>query len=143
MSSTLEGFPLLSEFTAAERAELEACLEPRDLDVGSVLFHSGEETDALYFIVDGTISIRADSQTVSELGAGEVLGALSLVCVGRRECDAAGAVPTKLLSLSRERYVRLREDVPALALRLQEAVLRSFSLLVRGLVGDARATPST
>jgi hypothetical protein len=46
------------------------------------------------------------------------------------------------LSLTREAYLRLRDDVPALALRLQEAVLRSFSSLVRSVVSDSRA-PST
>jgi CRP-like cAMP-binding protein len=140
--SVLDGFPLLSEMTAEERTALEACLEPRELDAGSVLFHGSEETDALYFVVEGAIAIRNEGQNVAELGAGEVLGALSLVCVGRRECEAAGATPAKLLSLTREGYVRLREDLPALALRLQEAILRSFSMLVRGVIDDSRA-PST
>jgi hypothetical protein len=36
----------------------------------------------------------------------------------------------------------MREDLPALALRLQEAILRSFSLLVRGVVSDSRAPSS-
>jgi CRP-like cAMP-binding protein len=143
MTAVLDGFPLLSELTAEERTALEACLETRDLDAGSVLFHGGEETDALYFVVDGALVIRSDGQNVSELGAGEVLGALSLVCVGRRECEAAAAAPTKLLSLTREGYVRLREDLPALALRLQEAILRSFSMLVRGVIGDSRAASTS
>ncbi|HKC49905.1 MAG TPA: cyclic nucleotide-binding domain-containing protein [Myxococcota bacterium] len=143
MTSVLDGFPLLSDMTSEERSALEACLEARELDMGSVLFRSGEETDALYFVVDGAISIRADGQNVSELGAGEVLGALSLVCVGRRECDASGATPVKLLSLTRESYVRLREDLPALTLRLQEAILRSFSMLVRGVIGDSRSPSSS
>lgn len=143
MTAVLDGFPLLSEFTAEERSTLEACLETRELDAGSALFHSGEETDALYFVVEGTIAIRADGESLAELGAGEVLGALSLVCVGRRECEASGATPTKLLSLTREGYVRLREDLPALALRLQEAILRSFSMLVRGVIGDSRAPSSS
>ena len=142
MTSVLDGFPLLSEFTAEERATLEGCLEARELDVGSVLFHGGEEADALYFVVEGRIAIRSDGQGVGELSAGEVLGALSLVSVGRRECEAYGATPTRLLSLTREGYLRLRGDLPALALRLQEAILRSFALLVRGVVSDSRA-PST
>jgi CRP-like cAMP-binding protein len=142
MTALLDGFPLLSELTTEERGSLEACLETRELDAGSVLFHGGEETDALYFVVDGALAIKSEGQTVSELGVGEVIGALSLVCVGRRECEATAAAPTKLLSLTRESYVRLREDLPALALRLQEAILRSFSMLVRGVIADSRA-PST
>ncbi|MFI5316254.1 MAG: cyclic nucleotide-binding domain-containing protein [Myxococcota bacterium] len=142
MTSVLDGFPLLSELTNDERSTLEACLEARALDMGSVLFHGGEEADALYFIVEGSIAVRSEGQSVGELNAGEVLGALSLVSVGVRECEASGATSTRLLALTREGYLRLRADLPALALRLQEAILRSFASLVRGVVGDSRA-PST
>lgn len=141
MTPVLDGFPLLSELSADERIALGSCLEARELDAGSTLFHAGEEAEALYLIVEGAVTVRADGQGLAELGAGEVLGALCLVSVGRRECEVVGATATKLLSLTREGYVRLREDLPALALRLQEAILRSFSSLVRGVVEDSRSAP--
>lgn len=141
MSSLLAGFPLLSELSDEGRAALEAYLEPRELDAGSILFHSGEEADALYFALEGAVTIRSEGQTLTEFGPGEVLGALSLVSIGKRECEAVCATPTRVMSLTRERYLRLREDVPGLALCLQEAVLRSFAALVRGVVGDSRAAP--
>jgi CRP-like cAMP-binding protein len=143
MTALLEGFPLLSELSADERAALEACMEARELDAGSVLFRAGEEAEELYFIVEGAVAVRSDGERVSELGAGEVLGALAIVTVGRRECEVSSATATKLLSLTRERYVRLREDLPALALRLQEAILRNFSTLVRGVLSDSRAPTSS
>jgi CRP-like cAMP-binding protein len=141
MSSPLSGFPLLSELSDENHAALEGYLEPREFDAGSILFHGGEEADALYFALEGTVTIRTDGQTVAELGPGEVFGALSLVSIGKRECDALCATPTRVMSLTRERYLRLREDAPGLALRLQEAVLRSFASLVRGVVGESRAAP--
>lgn len=141
MSSPLSGFPLLSELTDENRTALEGYLETKELDAGSVLFHSGEEADALYFALEGAVTIRTDGQIVSELGPGEVFGALSLVSIGKRECEALCATPTRVMALTRERYLRLREDVPGLALRLQEAVLRSFAALVRGVVGESRAAP--
>jgi CRP-like cAMP-binding protein len=140
--NALGGFPILSELSDDERGALESALEPRELDPGSVLFHSTEEADALYFLVEGSITIRSEGASLADLGPGEVLGALSLVSIGRRECDAVGATRAKLLSLTREGYLRLRDDAPALALRLQEAVLRSFAALVRGIVGDSRAPTS-
>ncbi|HTO07080.1 MAG TPA: cyclic nucleotide-binding domain-containing protein [Myxococcota bacterium] len=139
MSSPLAGFPLLSELSDENRKVLEGYLEPRELDAGSVLFHSGEEADALYFAIEGTFTIRAEGQSLAELGPGEVLGALSLVSIGKRECDAVCATPTRVMSLTREHYLRLRDDAPGLALRLQEAVLRSYASLVRGVVGDSRS----
>jgi len=142
MSSVLEGFALLSELTSENRTALEGYLEARELDAGSVLFHTGEEADALYFALEGSFTIRSDGQNLSELGAGEVLGALSLVSIGRRECDAVCATATRVMTLTREHYLRLRDDYPAIALYLQEAVLRNFSSLVRTVVGESRAALS-
>jgi CRP-like cAMP-binding protein len=139
VTHSLDGFPLLSELTADERSALAACIEERELDGGSVLYRTGEEADALYFVVEGLVSIRADGLGATELGPGEVLGALSTVSIGKRECTVAGATSVRLLTLSREAYLRLRDDLPALALRLQEAILRSFSNLVRGVLEDSRA----
>ena len=139
MTQGLDGFPLLSELTAAERSALEGCLELRELDSGSVLYRTGEEADALYFVVEGLVSIRAEGQSLTELGPGEVLGPLSIVAIGKRECEVVGATAVRLLTLSREAYLRLRDDLPPLALRLQEAILRSFSALVRGVLEDSRA----
>ena len=139
MTQGLDGFPLLSELTADERSALEGCLEPRELGGGSVLYRTGEEADALYFVIEGLVSIRADGQSLADLGPGEVLGALSTVSIGKRECTVVGATSVRLLTLSREAYLRLRDDLPALALRLQEAILRSFSNLVRGVLEDSRA----
>jgi CRP-like cAMP-binding protein len=139
VSSGLNGFPLLSELTADERSTLEARLESRELDSGSTLYRAGEEADALYFVVDGLVSIRTSGQILAELAPGEVLGALSTVSIGKRECDVVSATKVRLLALTREDYLRLRDDLPALALRLQEAILRSFSMLVRGVLEDSRA----
>jgi CRP-like cAMP-binding protein len=142
VTAVLDQFSLLSEFTSDDRTALEAYLEPRELDAGSTLYRVGEETDAVYFVVEGAVAIRTDGQSLCDLGPGEVLGALCLVSIGRRECDVVGATAAKLLSLSREGYLRLRDDLPALALRLQEGILRSFSSVVRGVVDDSRAAPS-
>lgn len=142
MTPGLDGFPLLSELSADDRAALEVCLEARELDAGSTLYRAGEEAEALYFVVEGAVAVKDNGQVLCELTAGEVLGGLSIVSIGKRECEVVGAVPTQLRSLTREGYQRLREDTPALALRLQEAILRSFSALVRGVLEDSRASSS-
>ena len=135
----LDRCSLLSEFLPDDRKALAEFLEPRELDPGSTLFRATEEAEEAYFVVEGGLNVRAAGETLGELGPGEVLGALCLVSAGRRECDAVAATTTKLLCLSRETYLRLRGDAPALALQLQEAVLRSFGSVVRSVTTEARA----
>lgn len=138
MTEVLDDCPLLSEFIAEDRRALTELLSPRELDAGAALFRVSDEAEELFFVESGSLSIRTDGQPIADLGAGEVLGGLSLVTVGRRECDAVAVEPTRLLALSREAYLRLRTDRPALALQLQEAVLRSFAALVRSSLADSR-----
>jgi len=139
MNEQLGRFPLLAELIDSERRTLAEFLTARELDAGSTLFRSSEEAEELYFVTCGSLAIRSDGQTIGELGAGEVLGALCLVSVGLRECDAVAAESSQLLCLSRESYLRLRSDQPTLALQLEEAILRSFSSLVRNILVDSRA----
>lgn len=140
MNDSLNRFPLLGELTEADRRALTEFLSEREVDAGSALFRASDEAEELFFVARGSVSIRSEGQTVAELGAGEVLGALCLVSVGLRMCDAVASEPSQLLSLSRESYSRLRLDQPALALQLEEAVLRSFSSLVRSVLVDAHTS---
>jgi CRP-like cAMP-binding protein len=139
MSEQLDRFPLLGELIADDRQALAEFLTAREIDAGSTLFRASEEAEELFFVTQGSLAIRSEGQTIADLGAGEVLGALCLVSVGLRACDAVATEPAHVLILSRESYLRLRTDQPALALQLGEAVLRSFASLVRNLLVDARA----
>ena len=139
MNEQLGRFPLLAELIDSDRRTLAEFLTARELDAGTTLFRASEEAEELYFVTGGSLAIRSEGQTIGELGAGEVLGALCLFAVGLRECDAVAAETSQLLCLSRESYLRLRSDQPALALQLEEAILRSFSSHVRNMLIDSRA----
>lgn len=139
MINKLDKIPLLAELIADDRRALIEFLSERELDAGNTLFRTNEEAEELYFVLEGSLAIRAEGQTLAELGPGEVLGALCLFSVGRRECDAVAVETTQLLILTRESYLRLRADLPVLALQLEEAIVRTFSSLVRSVLCDARA----
>jgi CRP-like cAMP-binding protein len=141
MNEQLDQFSLLGELIPDDRRTLAEFLTERELDAGSTLFRASEEAEELFFVTEGSLSVRSEGQTIASLGGGEVLGALCLINVGLRMCDAVAVQPTQVLCLSRESYSRLRADQPALALQLEEAVLRSFASLVRNILVDAR-TPS-
>jgi signal-transduction protein with cAMP-binding, CBS, and nucleotidyltransferase domain len=107
----LDGFPLLSELTADERRALEGYLEPRELDGGSTLYRSGEEADALYFVLEGSVTVRDGGQSIAELG--EVLGRSRRL---DRQAQCRWSARSRwLLTLSREAYLRRRDDSAARA----------------------------
>ncbi len=137
MTELLSKAPLFSELGEDERGALLGFLEPRKLEEGSVLFHPGDESSEMYVVIDGVVRIEADGDEIGRAQPGDVLGSLSLVKTGARRCAALAAETTHLLVLTRASYFRLRSDYPALALALQEGIVRQFSgdvhvLLERG-----------
>ncbi len=134
MSEVLAGFALLAELSQNERAVLRDFLELRELGAGRSLFHPGEEAAELFFVEAGRVRLELDGRVLGFLERGDNLGALALLTIGRRECAAIAHEDTRLLSLTRAAYLRLRSDAPALALTLAETILRGFAAGVRPLL---------
>jgi len=127
MSAVLANTAILAELGEDERASLLEFLEARRIEEGGTLFHPGDESSEMYVVVDGAIRIEVDGTEAVRVGPGGVLGALSLVKAGGRRCAAVAAETSSLLVLSRASYFRLRLDHPALALTLQEGIVREVS----------------
>ncbi|WP_375338983.1 cyclic nucleotide-binding domain-containing protein [Ancylothrix sp. D3o] len=124
-------------------------LSERDLDwmltngsrqqvkAGTILIKEGEPTDALYIVVEGslTVSIAAlGGREISTIGGGEVLGEMSFVddrppaaTVKAVEDALVLAVPRKELS------EKLQKDV-LFALRFYRAITKFLSTRLRGAV---------
>jgi CRP-like cAMP-binding protein len=134
----LDGFPLLDDLGANQRDLLREYLEARGLRAGQALFRTGEESGELFLIARGRVRIEAGGRAYGALGNGETLGALSLVAIGSRQCDAIAEDDALLLSLSREAYLRMRLEVPGIALAIQESILRRFTGAVRAVLDGVR-----
>ncbi len=120
----LKRFELLAEFGCDDRTELCELLESRKIAEGKLLFREGEEANALYLVVSGTV--RINSKRAGALGLlceGANLGAISLVAVGRREATAVAETDASVLVLTRAGFHRLAEDAPRTACRLAEAII--------------------
>ena len=127
MKDPLARFGALDELGRDGRLELLPYLAERSYEEGHTVFRTGEEAQELLFVLDGKLRVELHGSEVCTLGAGELIGGLSLLLVGRRRCDLVAASEVQGLALERTTYVRLRTDAPALALAVQEAVLRNFA----------------
>lgn len=136
MSEVLAKAQLLEELGEAGRETLGEFLEPRTYQDGFLLFQQSQEASELLFITEGQVGLRKAGEEVACLESGDSLGAVSLAVIGRRECEAVAIGCVQVLALTRERYLRLRADYPAVALDLQEGVLRHFSGALRAILDD-------
>jgi CRP-like cAMP-binding protein len=152
--------PLLDGIPEAELAELAQVLRRRDLPAGTVLWHEGDEAEAMLLIVDGRVSVSLRlpgdrAVEVASMGPGEVLGEIPLLDGGQRSATARVVEPARLLSLSRADFAALvsrrhptafvlKRRIAAVAcarLRLQLATLAA-SLGDGDAAGEPQATPA-
>ncbi len=141
MSMDLGKFELLQELNDEQRGELAPFLIENSIGIGEFIFRCNDEGAALHMLSEGSVRLELKGRELGLMKAGECIGAVSLVVIGNRQCDALAVSETTLLTLSREAYRRLRADAPTVALALQEGILRTFSGFLRCSVAD-RPTPA-
>ena len=141
MSLALGKFDLLKECTPDELELLADFFEEASLEDGRTLYHRGGEAAALILLREGYVALEADGQPLGEVAPGAALGLTSLVHIGKRVCTARATAPLQTFVLTRESYLRLRADHPALALLLQEGVLRTVAGVMQQLDGVRSSAP--
>lgn len=109
----------------------------REIAAGTVLIHEGQPTDALYIVLDGTLTVSMAAlgdKEISTIGCGEVLGEMSFVdnrppaaTVKAIENSVVLAIPRQPLS------EKLHQDV-LFALRFYRAITKFLSTRLRGAV---------
>jgi sulfate permease, SulP family len=104
-----------------ERAEaLYAHLERLDIPAGHVLIRQGDMTCDVYYLEEGrlTVQIARDSGTpvrLREVGAGTVIGELTMYLGVPRTATVVSAVPCRLYRLSPEALEAMEQTDPVLA----------------------------
>ena len=136
MTDVLTKFEILQDLNDEGRERFAEVLEERRLDAGRTLFRTDDEAEEMFLVAEGQVRLERDGQVLGLLGPGEVLGAGSVVVIGKRECTAVAETSVQLLLLTREGYQRLRMDSPQVALVLQEGILRELGKVLRGSLSD-------
>ena len=83
-----------------------------ELNEGDQVFLQGEEADAFYVVVAGSVEIRVSEegrghQILANLGAGAVIGESSLFLGGQHSASVYASEPATLLSFPREGFMDL------------------------------------
>jgi CRP-like cAMP-binding protein len=80
--------PLFAGVTAAGIEELGAIADEVEVRPGTVLTHQGYREGYFFIVVEGTVRIERDGQTIASLGPGEFLGEIALLDAGPRTATA-------------------------------------------------------
>jgi len=124
---TLRQVPLFESLDKEASHELCELLENLDCKAGTVLFHAGDEGDAMYLIEHGKVRICVRAKdghevTLTELQRGDFFGEMALLDRKPRSADARVSENARLAVLSREHFLSFVATKPNVALEMLTAL---------------------
>jgi branched-chain amino acid transport system substrate-binding protein len=127
-----DSIPLLRDLNRIERASLVPRLDREERSPGDRIVHQGEQGDALYIILAGTVLVsrtdeRGERIDVTHLGPGECFGEMALLSGTPRTADVTAVTDLSLLHLSREGFDKLFNSNPSVSAHLSILLARRFS----------------
>jgi CRP/FNR family cyclic AMP-dependent transcriptional regulator len=124
---TLRHVPLFESLDNEAAQELCELLESIDRKAGALLFHAGDEGDAMYLIEEGKVRICVRAKdghevTLTELERGDFFGEMALLDGNARSADAIVAEDARLAVLSRDHFLSFARSNPNVTLEMLTAL---------------------
>lgn len=129
----LAGFDLMANMQSRELETIQSVLEPREWPRGSVAFNEGDAGDDLFLIVKGNASVRMHmpgqgrSMRLVTFSPGTIFGELALLDHEARSAAVQADTDLTCLVLSRDGFLALSSQHPALAIKLMTNLSRELS----------------
>lgn len=103
---------------------------------GSTLFVEGMPGEVLYIVTEGAIDVTKKTKeggetTVASLGAGEIVGEMSLIDSGLRTATGKTSMDSKLVVITKKSFNEILESDPAIAAKILMELLRVVNRRLR------------
>jgi CRP-like cAMP-binding protein len=137
-SEILRGTPLARELTDAEVDALARLIVVRDLKDGEVLLPEGVSDSNMHVVVSGAISVAKKGEggtwnTLHLLGPGDFVGELSFMDDAPHFAALVASGPTRVFSLSRDRFETLIDTHPRAVYKAMRSIMRVVHAIQRRL----------
>jgi predicted acylesterase/phospholipase RssA/CRP-like cAMP-binding protein len=137
---------LFASLSAEAMTALEAQLTPVTLMGGEVLFKEGEPSDSLYIVISGRLRVASPAvedqpeRLVADLGHGEIVGEMGLVCGEPRSATVVAIRDTNLAKLTEQGFNQL---APNCAQPIYSAIIRQLASRLRNETASIRIRKPT
>jgi CRP/FNR family transcriptional regulator, cyclic AMP receptor protein len=141
MVEILSSASSIMPFTEAEAKIATAYMIGRQFAEGDIIIHEGNRADLDYmlWILDGEATYEAmtavasQSVTITVLGVGGTLGAMSLIDGSPRVLQGVAAMPTRCAMLTQAQLEKLCLEHPQVGVKLMSVICLIVSLTLRDL----------
>ncbi len=111
----LKGSEFFRNFPGADLAGIASLADVVHTEAGEVIFEQGDEGDAFYVVVSGSIKISRGRTELASLGPREGFGEMAILDRDTRSATATADVDSTLLRLDRDSFDRVVEQNPVVA----------------------------
>jgi HEAT repeat protein len=111
----LKGSEFFRNFPGSDLAGVASLADVRHFEAGETVFEQGDDGDAFYVVVQGSIKISRGSTNLATLGPREGFGEMAILDRDTRSATATAAEDTTLLRLDRDSFDRVVEQNPVVA----------------------------
>src|SRR5262245_212787 len=102
-ATALKSMTLCRSLSTAEVEAIAAIAETREISAGRELFREGDPGDGLFLVISGEIDIvkqgSSGARSLAQLGAGAILGEISLLTSEARSATCRALIDTRVLHL--------------------------------------------
>jgi len=128
--ASLEHLRNVSLFSSCSTKDLQRIAKAGDeitMAAGTLIVDQGQTGREAFILLDGTVTVKRNGKKIATLGAGTVIGELSLLDHGPRTATVTCETDCTLLLITQRHFFAVLEEVPALANKL----LASLAALIR------------
>jgi CRP/FNR family cyclic AMP-dependent transcriptional regulator len=115
---------LFGELDHHDLAQLARWVREVEFPAGHVLFEQGAMPSDLFILEEGSVRVIRDGEQVATLGPGDVVGEMALLKLERRWASVAAIGHLRAVALGADDLASMSEEMPELADRLREIMLR-------------------
>lgn len=115
---TLRGVDLFRGCSVKELEKVAKASDVITMTAGTLIIDQGQTGREAFVVLEGDVTIKRNNRKVATLGAGSVVGELSLLDHGPRTATAVCATDCTLLVIDQRRFLSVIDDVPAISHKL-------------------------
>ena len=133
--TTLHHVPLFSSCSKKDLARIVKAADQVSFKAGRVLIEQGQRGREAFIILKGKATVRRSGKKLASIGAGSMVGELSLLDHGPRTATVTCDTDCDVLVISQRHFHSVLHDVPVLASKLLATLASRVRDLDRAVVG--------
>lgn len=128
---------------------IDFALEWAQVDAGQVIHHQGDDSDAIYIVLNGRLratkeDVDGSMRAVGEYGQGESVGELEVMTEGQRPTTLHAIRDTELAKIPRSLFNSLAQEHPSITIQISKLIAQRMRALIENPANeDARERRNT